>query len=44
MVDRCDSKEQQTLSDADAVRPDVVIHPASGKHVVVDGRRRWSPI
>ncbi|MFT4010642.1 MAG: DNA recombination protein RmuC [Nocardioidaceae bacterium] len=39
MVDRCDFSEQQTIDTADgALRPDLVVHLAGGKHVVVDSK------
>lgn len=39
MVDRCDFAEQRTLDTADgALRPDLVVHLAGGKHVVVDSK------
>ena len=36
LVSRCDFDEQQTL--ADGQRPDLVVHLAGGKHVVVDAK------
>jgi DNA recombination protein RmuC len=39
LVDRCDFTEQHHLSlDEAALRPDMVIHLAGGKHVVVDSK------
>jgi DNA recombination protein RmuC len=37
LVDRCDFSEQQTLADG-RLRPDLVVHLAGGKHVVVDAK------
>lgn len=39
LVDRCDFSEQASVPDADGVRrPDLVVHLAGGKHVVVDAK------
>jgi DNA recombination protein RmuC len=37
MVDRCDFTEQHRLDDG-ALRPDLVVHLAGGRHVVVDAK------
>ncbi|MGB9376101.1 MAG: DNA recombination protein RmuC [Mycobacteriales bacterium] len=43
MVEHCDFSEQQTVQSADgALRPDIIVHLAGGKQVVVDAKVAFS--